>query len=108
MNLLIPKACSNSQSETHKLRSGIGCCNPQRKVENFSGTQGSSAVETVKAFWHSFPAKRKLCMKEARGQEARFHSWKERKIEQDLRGEAVQGSMQELLMESADKDGPVI
>lgn len=47
-------------------------------------------------------------MKEAEGQEARFHSWKERKIEQDLRGEAVQGSMQELLMESADKDGPVI
>lgn len=70
MSLLLWKAiqllevCSNSHSETHKKWSGIGCCSPQRRVENYNRTRGSSAVEIVKAFWHSFNAERKLCMKE--------------------------------------------
>lgn len=67
VNLLILKVCSNSHSETHKPRSGIGCCSPQSKVENFSGTWRSHVLETATAFWHSFHAERKLCMKEARG-----------------------------------------
>lgn len=60
------KAWSHSHSKIHP-RAGIGCCSPQRKVENDHRTQGSRAVEIGKAFWHSFRAERKLCTREAQG-----------------------------------------
>lgn len=101
------KACSNSQSETHKRRPGIGCCSPQRKAENCSGTRGSSAVEIGKAFWHSFDAERKLCMKEAQRSRGKIPFLERDKGWTWLEGwvSAEQGCMLELLKESADLDG---